>query len=634
MKRGFRQTMSGLHTWCGLTCGWLLCAIFFTGTLSVFREPITRWMEARPALPTAVDRATAPALHGAASHLAQHAAGARFWRIELPQRAGDALLLAWQPAGAPRGSLQTAALDPATGALLPAPWGRRTEGGRHFMSFHYMLHGGTPGFWLVGWISMCMLVALVSGVAVHRRIFADFFTLRLGKGPRSWLDAHNATAVLALPFLFMIVYSGLAIFYTSYLPAPLQAAYGSGDDAYGRFQAELSHQSPPPRRARTGQAAALHPLAPLLQRAEAITGRPAQMLLVEQPGDAAMAVRVIGQGDEGTRALLDPKRIVGFDGVTGVVLQVQMPPADAAFATEDIHATLEALHLARFGGWTVKWLYFFSGLLGTAMVATGTLLFSAKRRQKNLGEFGAATARVYRAVEVLNVAAVAGTVLASIAYFYGNRLLPAGMAGRAGAEIQVFFGAWAASLVHAALRPGRRAWVEQSAAAALLCLGLPLLNHLAVGQHLVGYLRAGDGVRAAVESTVLAFGGVLACIAWRVRHGGPRTVPAQRVAAGTTAARSPPPRRGWSVASRVAAAAFGGYAAVSASAAALALLLPRTTAASRADGVLVAGLLGFALYTGLAVWAFGARSAGRAWAGIALVTAGAIAVVAWSGFQP
>ena len=41
MKAGFRQSMSWLHTWCGLTCGWLLCAIFLTGTLSVFREPIT-----------------------------------------------------------------------------------------------------------------------------------------------------------------------------------------------------------------------------------------------------------------------------------------------------------------------------------------------------------------------------------------------------------------------------------------------------------------------------------------------------------------------------------------------------------------------------------------------------------------
>ena len=49
------------------------------------------------------------------------------------------------------------------------------------MSFHYTLHGGLPGYWLVGWISMCMLVALISGVVVHKRIFKDFFTFRPGR---------------------------------------------------------------------------------------------------------------------------------------------------------------------------------------------------------------------------------------------------------------------------------------------------------------------------------------------------------------------------------------------------------------------------------------------------------------------
>ena len=108
------------------------------------------------------------------------------------------------------------------------------------MSFHYTLHGGLPGYWLVGWISMCMLVALISGVVVHKRIFKDFFTFRPGKGQRSWLDAHNATAVLGLPFLFMIGYTGLAFFYSSYMPWPLHAAYGDDAGAYRRYQAELA----------------------------------------------------------------------------------------------------------------------------------------------------------------------------------------------------------------------------------------------------------------------------------------------------------------------------------------------------------------------------------------------------------
>jgi hypothetical protein len=49
-----------------------------------------------------------------------------------------------------------------------------------------------------------MLTATISGVITHKRIFVDFFTLRWSKGQRSWLDAHNVSAVLALPFHAMI----------------------------------------------------------------------------------------------------------------------------------------------------------------------------------------------------------------------------------------------------------------------------------------------------------------------------------------------------------------------------------------------------------------------------------------------
>ncbi|RYY53522.1 MAG: PepSY domain-containing protein, partial [Comamonadaceae bacterium] len=289
MKENFRQTMAWLHTWAGLTCGWLLCAIFLTGSLSVFREPITQWMTAAPALATSADAGGPGASYDhAVRHLQAAAPGARFWRIELPDREGEAMRLAWRGAS----GNQQAAMHPATGEMLAEPWGRKTEGGRHFMLFHYMLHGGTPGFWIVGWISVCALVALVSGVVVHRRIFADFFTFRPRKGQRSWLDAHNVTAVLTLPFLFMIVYTGVAFFYTSYMPWPLQAAYGA-DKAHARFQKELAHEAaPPPARPRAGKQAPVPALAPFVRQAEALLQPPASMVLLEQPGDASMVVRV------------------------------------------------------------------------------------------------------------------------------------------------------------------------------------------------------------------------------------------------------------------------------------------------------------------------------------------------------
>ena len=46
---GIRQTMSDLHIWTGLLVGWLLYAMFLTGTVAYFRDETSQWM--RPELP-------------------------------------------------------------------------------------------------------------------------------------------------------------------------------------------------------------------------------------------------------------------------------------------------------------------------------------------------------------------------------------------------------------------------------------------------------------------------------------------------------------------------------------------------------------------------------------------------------
>src|SRR3546814_1216143 len=79
--------------------------------------------------------------------------------------------------------------------------------------------------WLVGIAAMAMLVAILSGIVTHKKILADFFLLRFGKGQRSWLDAHNASSVLFLPFILMITYTGLVSLATHYMPWGIAANY-------------------------------------------------------------------------------------------------------------------------------------------------------------------------------------------------------------------------------------------------------------------------------------------------------------------------------------------------------------------------------------------------------------------------
>src|SRR3546814_20344449 len=85
---------------------------------------------------------------------------------------------------------------------------RDTPGGFFLYSFHFDLHY-IPVLWaryLVGAAAMFMLIAILSGIVTHKKIFDDFFMLRFGKGQRSWLDANNVAGVLALPFHLSVTY--------------------------------------------------------------------------------------------------------------------------------------------------------------------------------------------------------------------------------------------------------------------------------------------------------------------------------------------------------------------------------------------------------------------------------------------
>lgn len=78
-----------------------------------------------------------------------------------------------------------------------------------------------------------------------------------------------------------------------------------------------------------------------------------------------------------------------------------------------------------------------------------------------------------------------------------------------------------------------------------------------------------------------------------------------------------------SVLSRAAAAAVGGYGFTTA----LSVLISRVMPLSRSEGVTTAMLLSFAVYACAVMWAFSARTALRAWGGLALSTC--LASVAW-----
>ena len=78
------------------------------------------------------------------------------------------------------------------------------------------------------------------------------------------------------------------------------------------------------------------------------------------------------------------------------------------------------------------------------------------------------------------------------------------------------------------------------------------------------------------------------------------------------------------VASRILAAVVAGYALTSAASILLALLLP----IPKAEAVLASTMLSFAIYAGVVIWVFQARSATRAWLGL-LVALAVLTLACW-----
>ena len=500
--------MAALHTWLGLLFGWLLYFMFVTGTVGYLDTEIDRWM--RPELPPAqYTQPAASAAEHAVGYLHTHAADARRWTIQLPvDRNEPYLAVQWQPKDGSGGRASGGAwLDATTGAPIAV---RDTGAGQTLYQMHWRLHYLPQHIaeWVVAIASMALLLALCTGIVVHRRFFADFFTLRRGKGQRSWLDAHNVASVLTLPFQLMISYSGLIFLMFSFMPLIATAWYAPSPDAGRAFYAELFPPMAPAQA--TGQSAALTPIGPLLSRAQSHgAGARIAVLDIQNPGDVNARISAIGNFAAG------PVRSAGilvYDGASGALLAERPAWQSAPRAMRDL---LLGLHEGLFAGPALRALYLLSGLMGCVMIATGTQLWVVKRRDREHKRCDA-SAREIRWVERFHVAATLGLPIAIGAYFWANRLLPVGWGHRAALETHVMFAVWLATFIHAACAPPRRAWPAQALVAALLFVTLPLLNAFTTHRGLVRSVVSGDVVMAGVDMGAFVLGVALAAMAQRM----------------------------------------------------------------------------------------------------------------------
>jgi hypothetical protein len=187
------------------------------------------------------------------------------------------------------------------------------------------------------------------------------------------------------------------------------------------------------------------------------------------------------------------------------------------------------LHLAHFASPALRWTCFFLGLIGTAMVGTGLVLWVAKRRKPNAAPFFG-----LRLVELLNIGAVACLPTGMAAFLLANRLIPADLANRAALEVSAMFWAWFGLAIVSLLRPARRAWIETLTLAALAFVAIPIVNAGTTDRGLLDSLAAGDWLFVSFDLAMLAVAALCGFGALMASRKPPASPPPPKVVVKTT----------------------------------------------------------------------------------------------------
>jgi len=496
MRDTLRNRMGWLHEWVGFVGGLVLVVIFTGGSLALFDTELTRWMQ-----PELSHYTPAPLSDDALNQVGALAAEMRDEGqnafITLPTPRDPIIRILHYDGHAFIGT----AFRPQDAFPVAT---RQTGGGQLFFDLHHSLYYGP--FWgnmLTEIAAIGLLIAVGSGIIIHfRSIFSDLLLFRpFASKNRAFMDAHILAGLLFLPFMVMMAYTGAVIHAPRLFPMFNTGHHGrpqSGTAVHGRPGARPpSNQNTersegvglpgmPPHEAAPGRA----PLAPMFHKAEEVLGNGSIGLVLFDHGKVSMT-----KADSASFVL--SRDHLEFSEKDGTLLRTVRIP-------DTIHrlgGVLRGLHFIRWAPLPLRWLYFFSGLVGSAMMSGGLVIFLMKHRPKKARTFG------FRLAETLTMAVTTGLPLACLAYLWANRLIWADLPQRGQLEIRIFFAVWLLALLHSALRSfsggARSGWNEQFFLFAVFSAALLPLDLLT--RNMSNLLTSLDVYRS-VDLTILGLG--------------------------------------------------------------------------------------------------------------------------------
>ncbi|MYN02309.1 PepSY domain-containing protein [Pseudoduganella sp. DS3] len=518
------RVYQSLHTWTGICAGILLFIGFFGGALTMFKQPLERWVSPPSApiaalAPQQMDRVVAQVL-------AQHPAARQEFTLHVQRDEANPAPVTWS-AGEGGRELQLDAMR--WQATLDADGSVQAQQVRPslFGELVDMLHrtGGIPGHlgdeyvgvYLMGVAGVLYFLALVSGlILLLPTLVKDFFALRQGKNrKRFWLDAHNVVGIASLPFHIVISLTVIVFaFHDQFYDALQQVVYGE------RKMWVRPAGAPGP-----GDATRLMPASELVKRVQqqapgfAVT----ELLYMDVEGKRPL-VRA-GVAHQGYVVRGAVSGYVLLEPYTGQVLNTSMLPTKSDTWSR-IVAPFFSLHFGSYGGDWMRWVYFVFGLAGAFLFYSGNLLWVEKRRKNQLRGQEALPLQPRRTL--LLAAATVGICLGSVAGVAGALLaakwLHGAVANLNATLMTAYYSVFLACVGWAFWRGAARAGVELLALCALLGLAVPATSLLALAFPSLGMWAHGSLGVLAVDATALVLALLLtwgARLAYRRARSGP-----------------------------------------------------------------------------------------------------------------
>lgn len=527
MRTEFIRIYKSVHTWTGIVAGMALFIAFYAGAITIFKEPLARWVAPPAAAASGGAMPLAEAQELIVRTLRAQPAAARDFRLHLKAAEHLPAGISWQvrPEGADDHDHSDTRHYSAT---LDADGARIEETNpSELAEFVDVLHrvvglpfDTDPNRWVMGVVAALYALALVSGVIVLLpSLVKDFFALRVGKNlKRMWLDAHNVVGIVSLPFHVVMALTAVVFAYHDgfYDLQDKLIHGGKWATAFSRGGAPAAN---PPR-----DPAAMRPPAELLAsvRALSTTFEPTSLQYLNATGPRA-TVRVWGHDP----AAHSPRFVGGFvavDPYGGKVVNADFLPGRQSVPNALV-GSFFALHFGTFGGTPVQWMYFLLGLAGAWLFYGGNLLWVETRRIK--AERGGDAPPEQRRDVRLMAAATVGVCLGCVCGISLTIVAGKWLHGRV-ADVNawhqiVYYAAFFAALAWSFRCGAARAAVGLLRLAAVATLAIPVTTLLAWLIPGLGLWAHTSGPALGVDLTALAgalgFAWMARITARRVLHG-------------------------------------------------------------------------------------------------------------------